>query len=48
MYFLTKDVAKYSFSEFLEECDISEEEYGEIKKHCPHTISNFMYKEMVA
>lgn len=43
MYFLTKDAAKYSFSEFLEECDISEEEYGEIKKHLESTYNIKLY-----
>lgn len=32
MYFLLKDVAKYGFTDFLEEHDITEEEYDEIKK----------------
>lgn len=43
MYFLTKDAAKYSFIEFLEECDISEEEYGEIKKHLESTYNIKLY-----
>lgn len=32
MYFLTKDAARYSFVEYLETHDISQEEYKEIKK----------------
>ena len=43
MYFLTKDAAKYSFSEFLEECDISEEEYTAIKKHLETTYNIKLY-----
>lgn len=31
MYFLVKDAARQSFSEFLEDLDISHDEYEEIK-----------------
>ena len=31
MYRLTKEAARYSFVEFLESCDISEDEYDQIK-----------------
>jgi hypothetical protein len=31
MYFLTKEAARVSFVEFLEELDISEDEYSAIK-----------------
>jgi len=31
MYFMTKECARMSFVEFLEGCDISKEEYEEIK-----------------
>jgi len=32
MYALTKNAARQSFSEFLEDWDISDEDYDEIKK----------------
>lgn len=32
IYFLTKEAARSSFVEFLEHCDISEDEYELIKK----------------
>ena len=32
MYFLVRGAARYSFSEFLEEVGISDDEYKEIKK----------------
>lgn len=32
MYYLTKNAAMQSYSEFLEELDISEEDYQEIKE----------------
>lgn len=31
MYHLTKDAARYSYREFLDSCDISDEEYSQIK-----------------
>jgi len=37
MYFLTKDAAKYSFSEFLEEIDITEDDYIEIRNYLKET-----------
>ena len=33
MYWLTKNVAKYDFSEFLEEIEITWEEYCEIRDY---------------
>ncbi|MCW2256264.1 putative membrane protein [Providencia alcalifaciens] len=32
MYYLTKEAARSSFMEFLEEIEVSEEEYDEIKE----------------
>ncbi len=43
-YFLTKDAARDSFSEFLESCGLSDDDYEQIKKEVllPHGIKTYL------
>lgn len=43
MYFLTKLAARDSFVDFLEDLDISEDEYEEIKKYLEETYKVKLY-----
>lgn len=43
LYFLIKDAAKYSFTEFLEEIGLTDNDYQEMKKYLEETYGIKMY-----